>query len=312
MQEKSYTDLLALIQSLIGAGELTTDEQAKILNFVNRRAFEAYNTSPSWSRYIVSSEARDLNSYTLTGATASTSTSVNQNYVLLGTNDGNVGESGTNIYQGVTTSSVIIYKNASSQWIVATGATVAIQSDGRYRVTVAGTTQFTEADTLKKSLLEDVEVFTPRGGSDVLNVDPKNLIPYAETGLNTIGEFIRLHRKKAFLNNSSIEYDFFVDSTGANILNITSNSDNKAFVTYKKQMTEFTETSVDIPLEFFYFLAHAAFADFLRLESKYQDARTEEAIAQTYLAQELEKIDLRSNNNSLNHKFSTYVNRQSR
>lgn len=312
MQEKSYTDLLALIQSLIGAGELTTDEQAKILNFVNRRAFEAYNTSPSWSRYIVSSEARDLNSYTLTGATASTSTSVNQNYILLGTNDGNVGESGTNIYQGVTTSSVIIYKNASSQWIVATGATVAIQSDGRYRVTVAGTTQFTEADTLKKSLLEDVEVFTPRGGSDVLNVDPKNLIPYAETGLNTIGEFIRLHRKRAFLNNSSIEYDFFVDSTGANILNITSNSDNKAFVTYKKQMTEFTETSVDIPLEFFYFLAHAAFADFLRLESKYEDARTEEAIAQTYLAQELEKIDLRSNNNSLNHKFSTYVNRQSR
>lgn len=312
MQEKSYTDLLALIQSLIGAGELTTDEQAKILNFVNRRAFEAYNTSPSWSRYIVSSEARDLNSYTLTGATASTSTSVNQNYVLLGTNDGDVGESGTNIYQGVTTSSVIIYKNASSQWIVATGATVAIQSDGRYRVTVAGTTQFTEADTLKKSLLEDVEVFTPRGGSDVLNVDPKNLIPYAETGLNTIGEFIRLHRKRAFLNNSSIEYDFFVDSTGANILNITSNSDNKAFVTYKKQMTEFTETSTDIPLEFFYFLAHASFADFLRLESKYEDARTEEAIAQTYLAQELEKIDLRSNNNSLNHKFSTYVNRQSR
>jgi len=312
MQEKSYTDLLALIQSLIGAGELTTDEQAKILNFVNRRAFEAYNTSPSWSRYIVSSEARDLNSYTLTGATASTSTSVNQNYVLLGTNDGNVGESGTNIYQGVTTSSVIIYKNASSQWIVATGATVAIQSDGRYRVTVAGTTQFTEADTLKKSLLEDVEVFTPRGGSDVLNVDPKNLIPYAETGLNTIGEFIRLHRKRAFLNNSSIEYDFFVDSTGANILNVTSNSDNKAFVTYKKQMTEFDENSTDIPLEFFYFLAHAAFADFLRLESKYQDARTEEAIAQTYLAQELEKIDLRSNNNSLNHKFSTYVNRQSR
>ena len=50
MQEKSYTDLLALIQSLIGAGELTTDEQAKILNFVNRRAFEAYNTSPSQLR----------------------------------------------------------------------------------------------------------------------------------------------------------------------------------------------------------------------------------------------------------------------
>jgi hypothetical protein len=312
MQEKTYTDLLSLIRSLIGASELTTDEQAKILNFVNRRAYEAYNTSPSWSRYVVSSEARDINQYTLSDATASTSTSVNQNYILLGTNDGNNGKVDTNIYQGVTTSSVIIYKNASNQWIVATGVTVAIQSDGRYRITVAGTTQFTEADTNKKNLLEDVEVFTPRSGSDVLNVERKNLIPYAETGENTIGEYIRIHRKKSFLNKSAIEYDFFVDSDGANILNVVNSNDGKAFVTYKKQITEFSDTSTDIPLEFFYFLAHAAFADFLRLESKYEDARTEEAIAQTYLAQELEKIDLRNNNNSLNKKFSTYVNRQSR
>lgn len=312
MQEKTYTDLLALIRSLIGVEELTPDEQAKVLNFVNRRAYEAYNTSPSWSRYVVSSEARDINQYTLSDATASTSTSVNQNYILLGTNDGNNGKADTNIYQGVTTSSVIIYKNASNQWIIATGVTVAIQSDGRYRITVAGTTQFTEADTNKKNLLEDVEVFTPRSGSDVLNVERKNLIPYAETGENTIGEFIRIHRKKSFLNRSAIEYDFFVDSDGANILNVANNEDGKAFVTYKKQLTEFSDTSTDIPLEFFYFLAHAAFADFLRLESKYQDARTEEAIAQTYLAQELEKIDLRNNNNSLNKKFSTYVNRQSR
>jgi hypothetical protein len=312
MQEKTYTDLLSLIRSLIGASELTTDEQAKILNFVNRRAYEAYNTSPSWSRYVVSSEARDINQYTLSDATASTSTSVNQNYILLGTNDGNNGKADTNIYQGVTTSSVIIYKNASNQWIVATGVTVAIQSDGRYRITVAGTTQFTEADTNKKNLLEDVEVFTPRSGSDVLNVERKNLIPYAETGENTIGEYIRIHRKKSFLNKSAIEYDFFVDSDGANILNVVNSNDGKAFVTYKKQITEFSDTSTDIPLEFFYFLAHAAFADFLRLESKYEDARTEEAIAQTYLAQELEKIDLRNNNNSLNKKFSTYVNRQSR
>jgi hypothetical protein len=202
MQEKSYTDLLALIQSLIGAGELTTDEQAKILNFVNRRAFEAYNTSPSWSRYLVISEERTLTS--------------------------------------------------------------------------------------------------------------GNVVPYTEGGKDSIGEFIRIHRTQAFQKNSALEYDFYVDANGANILNITNDNDLKAFVTYKKRLSDFSETSTNIPLEFFYFLAHAAFADFLRLESKYQDARTEEAIAQTYLAQELEKIDLRNNNNSINHKFSTYVNRQSR
>jgi hypothetical protein len=318
MQTNSYGNLIKLIQSLIGAETLTDDEYTKISHFINRRLAEAYNTSPSWTRYVVSSEPRDIHAYTLAGASASTSTSVNQNYKLLGTNDGDTGKVGTNIYQGITTSSVIIYKDASDQWIVATGATTAIQSDGRYRITGAGTTQFTEADTNKKDKLEDVEVFTPRGGSDVLLVTPKNLIPYSETGKSTISEFLRIYRKRAFLNKSQIEYDFFVDGDGANILNIASAVDNKAFVTYKKQFTYFSvsanwaNSSVEVPLEFFYFLAHASFADFLRLESKYEDARTEEAIAQTYLAQELEKLDIKNNNNSLNKKFSTYVNRQSR
>tara|TARA_E500000318_G_scaffold52144_1_gene48721 strand:- start:237 stop:845 length:609 start_codon:yes stop_codon:yes gene_type:complete len=202
MQVKSYTDLLSLIRSLIGAGDLTTDEQSKILNFVNRRAFEAYSTSQSWARYLVIGEERTLSS--------------------------------------------------------------------------------------------------------------GNTIPYTEGGKDNIGEFIRIHRTEPFAKNSALEYDFTVDVNGANILNITNDNDLTAFVTYKKQFSEFTDTSIDIPLEFFYFIAHSAFADFLRLESKYQDARTEEAIAQNYLAIELEKIDIRNNNNSVNKKFSTYVNRQSR
>ena len=334
MQTRTYGELIDLIQSLIGAGTMTGDDYLKLSNFINRRYSEAYNTSPSWTRYITSSEARDINQYTLSEATSSTSTSVNQNYKLLGVNDGNLGKSETNIYQGVTTSSVIIYKNSSNQWIVATGATTAIQSDGKYRITGAGTTQFTEADTVKKNLLEDVEVFTPRSGSDVLVVERKNLIPYAQSGKNDISEYIRIHRKKAFLNNSAIEYDFFVDADGANILNVVNSDDGKAFVTYKQELTLFTvavsnppvaadfvdggtsngaaNRALTVPLEFFSYLAHASYADFLRMESKYEDARTEEAIAQGYLATELEKIDVRNNNNSLNKKFSTYVNRQSR
>jgi len=337
MQTRTYGELIDLIQSLIGAGTMTGDEYLKISNFINRRFAEAYNASPSWYRYVVSSEARDINQYTLSDATASTSTSVNQNYKILGTvgsNASDVATVGTNIYEGVTTSTVRIYKNTSNAWVVATGTAVSQNADATYDITTAGTVQFTEADTIKKNVLEDVEVFTPRAGSDVLNVERKNLIPYAEAGENTIGEFIRIHRKKAFLNRSAIEYDFFVDSQGANILNVVNSEDGKAFVTYKIPLTLFTVAVSDppvaadfvdggttngaanraltVPLEFFYYLAHSSFADFLRLESKYADARTEEGIAQTYLAQELEKIDIRNNNNSLNKKFSTYVNRQSR
>ena len=202
MQVKSYTELKALIQALAGVSSFTTEEDSKILSFVNRRAAEAYNLSPSWARYLVVSEER-----TITTA---------------------------------------------------------------------------------------------------------NTIPYTQSTKNDIGEFIRIHRKQAFLNDSSLEYDFYVDSNGANILNIINTEDTSAFVTYKKELAAFTADSTDIPLEFFYFVAHAAYADFLRMDGQHGKALTEEQIAKNYLDIELEKIDIRNNNNSINHKFSTYVNRQSR
>ena len=48
------------------------------------------------------------------------------------------------------------------------------------------------------------------------------------------------------------------------------------------------------------------------MDGQTDKAMAEEQVAGTYLALELEKIDLRSNNNTINKKFSTYVNRQSR
>ena len=325
MQTDTYANLVKLIQALIGAGTLTLDEHRNIFQLVNRRLSDAYNTTQSWPRYLVPSEKRDIIHYTLSDATSSTSTSVNQNYILLGDNDGNTGKLDTNVYQGVTTTNAIIYKNASDAWIVATGATVAIQSNGKYRITGAGTTQFTEADDDKKVALENVEVFTPRSGSDELGVERKNLVPYAESGENTIGEFFRIHRKKAFLNQSQLEYDFFIDVDGANILNTANSSDRSAFVTYKKQLTlvsisesgspavtDYTNDSTAIPKEFFYYIAHSVYADFLRIERRYEEAVREEASAQNYLAQELEKLDIIANNNNLKKKFSTHLNRNSR
>ena len=202
MQVKSYTDLKALIQALAGVSSFTTEEDSKILSFVNRRAAEAYNLSPSWARYLVISEERTLTS--------------------------------------------------------------------------------------------------------------GNVVPYTEASKEDIGEFIRIHRTQAFQKNSALEYDFYVDANGANILNITNDNDTSAFVTYKKELPTFTADSEDFPLEFFHFVAHASYADFLRMDGQHGKALTEEEIAKNYLAIELEKIDIRNNNNSINHKFSTYVNRQSR
>ena len=99
MQTRTYGDLFKLIQSLAGVGSFAESEQDDIANLINRRFLQAFNESPIWPRYIVSSEKRDILALTLSGATASTSTTVNQNYKLLGANT----TGGLNVYQGVTT-----------------------------------------------------------------------------------------------------------------------------------------------------------------------------------------------------------------
>jgi len=319
MQTRTYGDLFKLIQSLAGVGSFAPTEADDIANLINRRFLQAFNESPIWPRYFVSSEKRDILSLQLSGATASTSTTVNQNYKLLGANT----DGGLNVYQGATTNTVIIY-NTGTAWRVDTAASAAEQASGTFTVT-AGTQQFIEADVNKKDNITEVVTFTPRAGSDSLLVEGKNFVPYAQTGRTSIGSFNRIFRKQAFLNNSAHEYEFFVDFTGANILNVVSTTDNAAFITYKQQFTPFTvpvsnppvisdytDSTVEVPAEFFAYIAHASYADFLRMDGQTDKAFAEENTASGALALELEKVDIISNNNTVNKRFSTYVNRQSR
>ena len=316
MQTRTYGDLFKLIQSLAGVGSFAPTEADDIANLINRRFLQAFNESPIWPRYFVSSEKRDILSLQLSGATASTSTTVNQNYKLLGANT----TGGLNVYQGATTNTVIIY-NTGTAWRVDTAASATEQASGTFTVS-AGTQQFIEADVNKKDNITEVVTFTPRAGTDSLLVEGKNFIPYAQTGRTTIGSFNRIFRKQAFLNNSAHEYEFFVDFTGANILNVVSTTDNAAFITYKQEFTpfnvtgtavsDFTGSTVEVPAEFFSYIAHATYADFLRMDGQTDKAFAEESTASVALALELEKVDIISNNNTVNKRFSTYVNRQSR
>jgi hypothetical protein len=196
-----------LIKSLAGVNEFTSDETTYILNFANRRFYEAFNTTELWPRYLVVGEARD------------------------------------------TTNSVV---------------------------------------------------------------------PFTQATKTNIGEFLRIHRNQPFLRRSEVEYDFFVDSNGAHIMNEVGGSSNgDVYVTYKKQFTPLTgdfspnSTSL-VPLEFFNFIGHAAYADFLRMDGQVEKALVEEQKASDFLDLELDKVEILSNNNSVGKKISTYVNRQAR
>ena len=343
MQTRTYGDLFKLIQSLAGVGSFAPTEADDIANLINRRFLQAFNESPIWPRYLVTSEERDIISLKVSGLGAGTSSDsssvVNGNYILLGQeNGGNGGVAGTNIYynpvaatktSSEVSNATVIYKRAStSRWEIESSGNIAINLDGTIDVQAGtGTTVLVEADTPKKDNPSEVvkwTLTTTLVSGTPLIVD-KQMIPYAQTGRDTIGSFNRIHRKKAFLNQSAIEYEFFVDFDGANILNITSTTDNSAFISYKKQFTpfsitvsnpvvvsDFTESTVEVPAEFFAYIAHATYADFLRMDGQTDKAFAEENTATGALALELEKVDIISNNNTVNKRFSTYVNRQSR
>lgn len=143
-------------------------------------------------------------------------------------------------------------------------------------------------------------------------------VPFSAAGKTLVDEFIRIYRTQPFLKNSALEFDFTVDSNGANLLNVPGGT-TTVFALFKARpglpipLPSDPETStLEIPSEFFYFIVHGAYADFLRMDGQTDKALVEEQIAEKYLAIELEKIDIRNNNNNSLKKFSTYVNRQAR
>lgn len=138
------------------------------------------------------------------------------------------------------------------------------------------------------------------------------------SGYTPIGEFLRIHRTDPFVRNSAIEYEFFVQSDGAHILNLTTADASEVFVTYKKRLDQLTTLDVadsgttEVPQEFFYFVAHATYSDFLRLDGQHQKAVLEDQIAERYLGEEMDNPQQVSNNNTVGKRFKTYVSQQSR
>jgi hypothetical protein len=330
MQTKNYGDLFTFIQALIGAGTLTVPECRIIHQFINQRLQEAYNTTQSWPRYLGSSEERRLYALDVSGITGSFS-HVDDPYFIYGqdANGYNVyREEDTHNERGTASYDIFYYNDTTDKWILAYVSESNLTKNATTGVvTVTSPTTISTGDTVDAATPADVETWTNEGGvSGTLLVKAVNLITYAQTGKSTIGEFIRIHRKKASLNSSELEYDFFLDLTGANVLNIANLQDSKAFVTYKKTQDFLTiteggtpnasnytdNTSVQVPLEFYNFIANGAHADFLRVERRFEEALQADNKAQNYLAQELEKLDIIANNNNLKKKFSTHLNRNSR
>tara|TARA_R100000388_G_scaffold94993_1_gene84904 strand:+ start:11074 stop:12150 length:1077 start_codon:yes stop_codon:yes gene_type:complete len=358
MQTRTYGDLFNLVKSLAGVNAFTTEEQADISRFINRRYFQAYNMSQNWVRYLVPSEERffqpryyDITFNASGNALAPASSSITKKFFWIGMYNGSPAYSTIDELEAGVSGTYFLWKDAGvyDGDFVLSKARLNFSSGDVYRVANPITNEISSIIRVGGVLYQSIDI---NGDDNIADVTKE--VPYAHLGewkdndLNVpvegnlvfkghdfiipfnenlrsatmqkdvIGDFLRIHRKQALVNESSLEYDFYVDEEGAHILNVGNASDNHAFVTYKHTFTPFTTSSnyltstEKVPEEFFAFIAHATYADFLRMDGQHQKAIVEEGIGKDSLDLQLERNDIISNSNNATRKFSTYINRQSR
>lgn len=348
MQDKANKDLYDLISALAGTSDFTTAEIAHLLALANRRMYEAYNRTPYWARYLISAEPRTIENqicpftqdgYYVFGAGTD---GVNGLYKLNGTENGQSAythydttdisataiESGTAYqieYAGSSDfTSIGAADNNAGTIFTASGSTTgtgkvktaafSLIRSGAAWIIIEGFPNATETAYYSLSSTSITETGWTIGASTSAKANAPKV-----RDLSDIGEFIRIHRNQPFFNQSSIEYEFSVQTDGAHILNVVDAQESQVWVTYKKRITLLTTLDTagtggetEVPQEFFYFMAHATYADFLRLDGQHQKAVLEDQIAENYLGEEMDNPQQVANNNTIGKRFKTYVSQQAR
>ena len=141
------------------------------------------------------------------------------------------------------------------------------------------------------------------------------VVTYTDSTLDTIDTFIKIHKTAPFQSRSAQEFDFYVGPFGAQLISGSLNP-TSVFVTYKRtnsaQYGDSTGETTEIPLEWFQYLAHATYADYLRAEGQQEKAQLADQEAELILNEELLRIDNQRTSNMVGTKISTNSNYQMR
>jgi hypothetical protein len=118
-------------------------------------------------------------------------------------------------------------------------------------------------------------------------------VPYIEGPKSVIGIFLKINAVAPFTTTSPQDVNFHVDSNGANL--ITSTTQSSVFVTYKKVLTDVygdtTGMQAEVPSEWFDYIAHGVYADYLRSEGQQEKSQVADAEASMILDDELIQVD---------------------
>ena len=141
------------------------------------------------------------------------------------------------------------------------------------------------------------------------------VVPYDETGLQSVDSFLRIFSAKPYATTTYGEYQFTVGQSGASVISGTS-TPAVAYVTYKAQLQDLYGNELPfvstIPKEWFEYLAHGTYADYLRAEGQQEKAALADQEANEILLDELMKLDEQHTQTIISNRISTNANMQYR
>jgi hypothetical protein len=334
MQTRTYADLFALIQALCGV-VFASIETGRIKALINRRAQRAYRSSNYWTRFLKIGEERAVGP----GGSPPVEASIE-----IGSDDSKlkftanpvlfVGADGNNcrvraVNPGTPNANLSFSRSGNDQTInLATNSSSAV---------ISTATQIKNAiaaalDVAPLFILVDCDLGTGSDGTGVYEAHdyvsleggvnevppldiPASVVPYFEAGLQPIDTFLRIFKQAPYIASSVQEFDFTVTADGATLVAGDLNP-STAFLTYKAQFTDTYgdgagETS-SVPAEWFQYLAHGTYADYLRAEGQQEKAALADQEAEALLTEELIRLDENHTSGFVSNRIRTNANMQLR
>lgn len=142
-----------------------------------------------------------------------------------------------------------------------------------------------------------------------------NVISFTQTGSDSIDTFLRIFKQQPYQSSSVQEFDFMVTSVGATLV-AGSLDPTSAWVTYKARLEDTygdqTGDTTTVPKEWFEYMAHGTYADYLRAEGQQEKAAVADAEAVDILTDELLRLDEQGTQNVISNRISTNANQQLR
>lgn len=326
MQTRLYSDLYGLIQALCGI-QFSIAESIRIKSLINRRAARVFRASNYWTRFLVVGEER----YATSAPAAANTTIAGNGYFIasvLNTDFSLIGATPSAVFTATNASNILTVTSISSGTIkvgdyivgsgfigsvLITGLGTGRGGVGTYTIDTASTTATPR--TCKSFSIGSYFVATGVGTGPGTVRLANSTVPYSETGKNAVDTFLRIFKEKPYRASSVQEYDYYVTSGGAELVTGDLNP-LTSFVTYKRQLTEFygdnTGEVSDIPAEWFHYLAHGTYADWLKAEGQQDKAALADQEAESILQDELIRLDENHTSGLVSSRIFTNANMQVR